>query len=414
MRRHLFSSYSGLDRSVYVLFAARIVNRVGDFVQLFLVLYLTKNMGFTESAAGRFLMLAGIMNGAGVILGGHMADAYDRKHVLIFCQGAFAAFYIACGFYTDSMIAPYLIFASSIFRGATWPVTNAMVIDLTEGEDRTKAFSLLYLGTNIGISIGPIIAGVLFNSYLNWLFWGDALTTIIAAAAVLLLVPDTKPTQEQIAAFSEGRNDGEKAEDGSTLKAFFQRPLLVSFLSVVLLSGFVYAQHNFTIPLQLEGLFSGDGARYFGYIMTFNALIVILFTPITLKVSDHLRPVTSLIFASILYAVGFGMHMSLRVLPMFFVAAFLWTIGEILMVTNSNVFVAKHTPITHRGRFNSIISIFHGAGFAICPWITGILIERISLQVLWLIVFFVGIASAVGFFLIRAAVIIEESRESIT
>ncbi len=102
----VFSTYKGLNRSIYILFAARVVNRIGDFVQLFLVLFLTQRMGFSESAAGRFLMLTGAVNALGMIIGGYAADRYNRKRVLVFSQLMIALFYLLCGFSTHSMITP--------------------------------------------------------------------------------------------------------------------------------------------------------------------------------------------------------------------------------------------------------------------------------------------------------------------
>ncbi len=394
---NLSHAYSGLNRSIYILFAARVVNRIGDFVQLFLVLYLTQTIGFSESEAGRFIMMAGMMHGLGVLLGGHMADRFSRKHVLVFCQAVFALCYLACGFCTTSMAVPWLIFFSSAFRGATWPVTNAMVVDLTEGEERKKAFSLLYLGTNIGVSIGPIIAGFLFNSYLSWLFWGDALTTMLAAAAVMLYVKDTKPTTEEIEAFSRGRTDGERAEEGRALMILFRRPVLVAYLVLAILSSFVYAQHSFSLPLQMNDLFGENGARFYGYIMTVNAVTVLLSTAFLTHITYRNRPIANLTIASFLYAAGFGSILYVSRMPMFLAVTFVWTVGEILMVTNSNVFVARHTPITHRGRFNSIISFVYGIGYMVCPWVSGMIVESHGLRYIWPVAGVVGIVSTMLF-----------------
>ncbi len=391
----LFKTYSGLDRSIYVLFIARVVNRIGDFVQLFLVLYLTSRMGFTEGAAGRFLMGAAAMNAIGVILGGVLSDRYNRKVVLIGCQLLFAAFYIACGFYTDSMVSPWLILISSIFRGATWPSTNAMVIDLTDGENRRRAFSLLYLGTNIGVAIGPLIAGFLFNSYLNWLFWGDAITTLIAAAAVIYFVTDTKPTDDDIKEFSKARGDGEQAEEGTALGAFLRRPVLVVYLLIALLSSFMYAQMNFTIPLQMNDLFGADGPSRFGLIMTFNAVVVLVFTALITHMTKKNRPIANIAISSVLFTVGYGMLFGVTTMWFYLLSTFIWTIAEVLNVTNSNVFISRHTPITHRGRFNSIISLVHGAGYALCPWISGMLLERTSFSYLWKVVGIVGVIATI-------------------
>jgi Na+/H+ antiporter NhaC len=46
----------------------------------------------------------------------------------------------------------------------------------------------------------------------------------------------------------------------------------------------------------------------------------------------------------------------------FLLSTVIWTLGEILQATNTNVYIANHTPISHRGRFNAILPIIIGSG----------------------------------------------------
>ncbi len=391
------SEYRHLNRSIYVLFIARIVNRMGDFVQLFLVLYLTTKLGFDEASAGQFIMMTGVMNGLGILFGGYLSDRVNRKTILLTSQALFASAYMICGFLPASMTVPWLIFGSSLFRGATWPVTSAMVTDLTEGDERKRAFSLLYLGTNVGVAIGPMIAGLLFVDHLNWIFWGDSLTTLFAIVSVLLLVPDTKPNEEKIAEKCHDDALGERAEEGSLLKAFLKRPVLIVYLLIAALFSFVYSQHQFSLPLQINALFAVDGPRFYGYVMTVNATFVLVMTAVITYATRKLGALQNMALAGILYAAGFGMIAFIGSMGLFFLSTCIWTVGEILMVTNSNVFVASHTPITHRGRFNGVITFIHGIGFAVSPWLSGMIITTGSIDIIWPVTAAVAFAGVLGF-----------------
>lgn len=395
----LFSTYRGLHASVYVLFAARIVNRMGDFVRFFLVLYLTTRLGFSEESAGRFIMLTALVNGLGILAGGVLADRFSRTRVMVVCQLTFAASFAVCGFLPVSAWVPWIIFLSSGFRGATWPVSSAMVTDLTEGDDRRKAFSLLYLGTNIGVAIGPVLAGLLFQNHIAWIFWGDALTTLISAITILLFVPDTKPSRERIASTDHVRPAGERAEQGSFVSVFLRRPQLIAYLVIATLSSFVYSQHTFALPLQLDGLFGEGGAYRFGLLMTLNAITVLVCTAPLTYLTRHMRPVTAMALASLCYLVGFGSLLFIEGMVLFSVSVVIWTWGEILMVTNGNLFVSIHTPITHRGRFNGVVSWVHGVGFAISPWISGVIITQSGVLTIWPIAAGAAGISAMAFFL---------------
>lgn len=393
--------YYGLPKAIYILFIGRIVNRMGDFVGLFLVLYLTSKLGYSEAAAGRFIMLTGLFGALGVLAGGSLADIFGRKTVYIGFYLVFALMIGACGFFSVSMAVPWLIFLSSPFRSAVRPIANSMVTDLTNGLERKKAFSLLYLGTNIGVAVGPLIAGFLFNHYLSWIFWGDAVTTFFAIAMVLFFVPDSKPDETEIQRSMTSDLHNERAEPGRAVMVLLRRPVLLTFVLLTLLSNIVYAQHQFSVPLHLNTVFREGGPRMYGFLMTSNAVIVLLFTaPLTI-LTKHIRPVMNMSVACVLYALGFGLLSFLSGFPLLLVSTLFWTLGEILMVTNSNVFVASHTPMNHRGRFNGIIGLFFGAGFVVTPWISGIYIDAFGTASIWFWVAVFSMLIAGAFLLLR-------------
>jgi len=60
--------------------------------------------------------------------------------------------------------------------------------------------------------------------------------------------------------------------------------------------------------------------------------------------------------------------------------------GETLIATNTNVYIANHSPASHRGRFNSIFPIIRKLGFAVGPMIAGVYVKYTSIRNLWLLV----------------------------
>lgn len=51
----------------------------------------------------------------------------------------------------------------------------------------------------------------------------------------------------------------------------------------------------------------------------------------------------------------------------------------------------NNTPSTHRGRFNSILSLITGTGYAISPLIMGSSIELFPLNSAWILVSILGV-----------------------
>lgn len=402
--KKVFSVYAGLPSSIYILFAARVINSMGSFVFPFLTLFLTKKMGMSEGEVGFFVMMSSIAGVPGNLLGGAIADRFGRKWVFITVQFLSALCLIVSAFAGLSLLVPWLLIASLFFSNAARPVNSAMIADMTSGEQRKRAFSLLYLGINIGFSIGPIISGFLFNKYIMWIFLGDALTTLLSLIPVAMFVKETKPTlsvsKENACAIAPVCDDGEAAYTGSTLSALFKRPILLMFCGICAIITFVYAQHTFSLPMFMDHIFGEQGASHFGILMTTNGLVVVFLTTIIITVTHRFKPIVNSAIAGLFYAIGFGMLYFIRSLPLFIVSTAIWTIGEILVTTNNSVYIAQHTPSSHRGRFNAVLPFISGSGFTLGPVIMGQLIPVWGLRNVWTTCFILSVLSTGLMFLL--------------
>ena len=388
-----FSPYLKLPRSVYILFFARIINSIGSFIYPLLAILLTLKLGFAEDAAGRITTVAVAAGGIGLLIGGKLSDKYGRKKILIIAGLLGASSFIVCAFLGTSQIIPYFLIAGNFFSLMQFPAVNAMVTDKTTKANRQNAFSLLYLGTNIGIAVGPLMAGFLINNYLSLLFIIDALTTIISLIPILIFVKDTMPTEKDKR--SIGKDDTESAEKGNVLAILFKRPILLVFIFFSIIYSMVYAQYAFGVPLLTNAVFGANGPRNFGFLMTVNATVVIIFTIFMISFTSKIRPIINIVIAGVLFAFGFGMLFYSNYLFLFMISTFIWTIGEILLTVNTSVFIANNSPITHRARFNAVAFFITQSGFAIAPLVTGQLIVSIGIVNIWPIIFVLSlIASA--------------------
>ena len=399
--RKILRTYSGLPFQIYILFISRIINRMGDFVHIFLTLFLTTRMGMDERETGFFLMIVGLSRVAGVLSGGKSADYFGRKIVMITGQVLSAVFLIPCGFLGNSIIIPWLMVLSGFFNGAVRPASGSMVADLSGGDKRKDAYSLMYLGTNFGVAVGPLIAGFLFKNHTNWIFWGDAATTMTSAFMITCFIKESRPGEEEENESLVSGPEKEKLVKTGTLRAITARPLLLIFSFLTFMANALYSQHSFLIPLQLEIIYPGESAHLFGYMMSFNAVTVLVMTSVILLVSRGKSPIRNMGYAAFCYAAGFGMLYQCRIFSLFILSAFIWTIGEILMVTNFSVYLADNSPINHRGRFNSFLNTVTGLGHVAGPFITGIVSEKIGITRTWPVVAATGIILGISLFFLE-------------
>lgn len=392
MRKYIFKEYSGLPKGIYYIFIARIITAIGTFVYPFLTLFLTDKMQMSKAKVGLYFTILAAAYIPGALIGGKLADSFGRKKVMIIFQALAAVSFIPCAFLGESMIVVYLIIIASFFNAAAQPASNAMMNDLSTKENRRAVFSLFYLGNNIGIAIGPLIAGFLYNNYLMWIFLGDAITTLASLIIFIVYVPETLPSKEHINKSFEIK-DGEKGEKGSLLKVFFAKPSLIAFSVALILYSFVYAQNPYVIPMQAREVFGINGPKVFGAVMTTNALVVVFMTTALTRITKKNSNLLNVAIAGAFYGIGFGMLYFARSFFTFIITAIIWSMGEVLANTNSSVYFANHTPTTHRGRFNSIIPMITGSGYAIGPAIMGYYLKALPAKMAWPLV---SILSLIG------------------
>ncbi|GAB6150938.1 MFS transporter [Clostridium novyi A str. BKT29909] len=391
--KHTIRGYARLPKSIIAIFFARIINSLGNFVYPFLTIYLTEKMGMTSDRVGNFMLMAAIFMGLGSIVGGKLSDIIGRKKIILIFQAMSAITLIPCGFYEYSMITPWLLIISGFFGGAVQPASAALIGDLTNTKNRQEAFSLLYLGINIGIAVGPLIAGVLYKNYIRWIFWGDAITTLFSLILIIVFVKESinNIKEEEV----EKDNIDEKSEEGNLFMVMMKRPTLLIFSLVCLIYSFVYAQNGFLIPLQVKETYPENGAVLYGSLMSINAIVVVFFTFIIIHLTRKNYAIFNMVLSGIFYTVGFGMLFYVKSYEFFIISTIIWTVGEIIASTNQGVYIANHTPMSHRGRVNSIIPLIAGTGYAIGPKIMGLYIKNRALNWAWLVIAVCSVVAAV-------------------
>lgn len=385
---NLFKTYRGLPKSIYILFLAQIINRFGDFVVPFLTLYLTKKLGFSFEASGIIVMIGSLLTIPGSLTGGKLADHFGRKRIYLISQTIAGAFLIPCAFINKPIVIIISLFISTFFNGAVRPPMNAIVADVLLPEKRQLGYSLLYLGTNFGVALGPIVAGFLFNNFLPLLFIGDALTSFIAVILVLINIEETNPEEET-------HIEEERKEDGNLITVLFRRPQILIFLLIYIIYSFVYTQHRFSLPLMLDYIFTDKGPQRFGYLMSINAFTVLILTIFVTDITKKFKPLVNIVIAGILYAVGFGMIGIIETFSLFIISTVLWTIGEILIVTNFGVYVANNSPQNFRARFSSVGSLSWAVGGALGTSLVGKYIGLKGIVAVWPLTFFLAFISTI-------------------
>src|SRR5512138_1525644 len=88
--QRLVAPYRGLGLSLWSMFIATMINRLGDFVAPFLSLYLSRTLGFDAARTGTMVAVVFGASALGAFCSGRAADAVGRKRLLLGCHAAAA------------------------------------------------------------------------------------------------------------------------------------------------------------------------------------------------------------------------------------------------------------------------------------------------------------------------------------
>jgi len=349
-----------------------------------MALILTRKIGLSKPDAGLFTTIAIVSQAPFLLLGGKLADKIGGRKVIAIFSTLGALIYMTCGFLKLGIPVAVMIVAASDLYSMASPSYTALVAEVTPRKSLSNAYSLLYLGINLGFTVGPALGGILFDKYLNLLFILDAATTLFSTALIFFLIKDGSALPAENGAEESGEQS--PAKTTSVFSFFAGNPILLVFAVLMLVYHFCCIQWNFMLPLQLTDLFKADGIGIYSLCFSMNAVTVIILTPLLTGIVQKVHPLLCVSLGGVFYGFAFAIFAVNGSRVLFVGAIIIMTVGEILAAININSFIAVRTPRPYIGRVNSLMLVINGIGNAAGPVIMGNALMLISYRQSWLIV----------------------------
>jgi MFS family permease len=356
----------------------------------FLIIYASQKLGLALTAVTGLLTLNSLVGLITTFMGGAIADRFGRKWVmvtsLLLCGVSWFLFQ-----YAESFSVFVLLMA---LNGATTPMyrlaADAMMADIVPVDQRMDAYSILRMGNNLGVALGPAIGGYLSAISYDISFSTAGIGIFAIGLAVAIFSLETLPAVRSVPSVSPPSGGYTRIVQDSKfmgLVGSYSLNRICSSTLWMLLA--VYAKQNF-----------GVSERLYGFIPTTNAVMVILFQIlITRQVKRH-RPEKAMIVGAIFYAVSVFAVAFGRGFWAFWLCMVVATIGEMILVPTSTTYASLLAPEDMRGRYMSIYTLTGGLGTGIGPLIGGIANDTLGPHTIWYSGGAIGGFSALAFFLI--------------
>lgn len=382
----LFLQYKGLRRENYILCFGRLVTGMGAMIWPMMTMILSQKMGMNAQTIAWIMAAAGLLSLPANLIGGRMADHFNKKMNIVYFDMVSVVCYIICAFIPLSTISILLMFTAATCQNMENPSYNALTADITTTEEREKAYSLQYLGGNLGFMMSPTIAGFLFRNYLWLAFLISGIAIGCSSILIFFLIKDITPVEDvsQKAVYQTDRS-------GESLWAVIKENKIIMFY-IFVISGYyaTYQMYNYLLPLDLARIHGDSGAVIFGSVTSVNCAVVVIFTPVITRLFFRFSEPLKTLVGQALVLAGFAIFLLFSGhIPFYYAAMIILTWGEIFNMLAESPYLTKRVPVSHRGRIDGVtavtrmgitsgyqmmIGFIYGLGSSFSAWITVLVI----------------------------------------
>ena len=374
-----------LPARVWLISVGILVNQVGNFLPVFIVLYLTER-GQSAGAAGLVLGVTGLGKVLGNAVGGHLADRIGRRWTIMLSAMTTAALTATVPFLDRlvviAVVAGLIGTTSQVYR----PAAAAVLIDSVPAtnQHRLAAFGVFRFAMNVGAALGGLIGGVLASTSYTGLFLGNAAACLLFGTVVGLLVRDVPAPRTG----EEG--DRTQAEPALGYRGVLADRVLMRFLWMTVFAEFVYIQSTVGVPLHVSDV--GLTARDFGLLIGLNGLLVLaLELPITGVVARY-RSESVLALGNLVTGLGLAVTGLVTDMTWLSVTVLIWTFGEMMKSSISQACVGSLAPRDMVGRYQGMHGVAYTVGTGLGPLVGGAL-YAVSPSGLWALLGVAGFVS---------------------
>lgn len=384
--------YEEFPRQFWVLVFGTFIDRLGGAMMFpFFTLYLTKKFGIGMTQVGLIFGLFSISSVVGSMIGGALTDRIGRKGMMIFGLVASATSALLMGVVNQIELFLLVTLIVGTMANAGGPAQEAMVADLLPEEKRAEGYGILRVVANLSVTIGPMIGGILAATSYLLIFASDAAASLITAVIAYFALHETMTSKTV---------EGPQESMAQTFKGYIgviRDGAFAWFLGASMLMVIVYMNMNTTLAVYLRDV-HGVNERGFGYILSLNAAMVVLFQFSITRGIRKYRPMMIMVIGTLLYAVGFAMYGFVSTFVMFLTAMAIITIGEMLVTPVSQSIVARLAPEDMRGRYMATYGFSWIIPTAIGPLLAGMVMDNLDPAWVWYGAGIVAVISALAYY----------------
>ena len=364
-----------MPKAVWILIIGTFLNSIGSaFLWPLNSIYVHDYLGKSLSVAGFVMMISSLAGIIGNLVGGYLFDKFGGYRAIV--VGATLNILGLVGMYFWHEWPWYVVFLTCIgFSGAVvYPMIYALVGQAWPTGGR-KAFNSIFLAANVGVAIGPALAGLVADISFEYVF-----TVNLAVYAVFFVFV--------ITTFKRFKQTIVEKEHVETARVKNERPgfMAIGILSIALVICWIgYSQWSATISTYTQSL--QISLTQYSLLWTINGVLIVAVQPV-------IRPILKrwenklkhqLVLGMILMGISYGVVYFAEDFTFFAVAMVLLTLGEVFFTPVLPTIANKLAPKGRKGFYQGVVNAMTALGRTIGPLVGGIMVDLYGMQMLMFI-----------------------------
>lgn len=359
----------------------------------FLTIYASEKLLLPLAAVTSLMTFNSVSGFVSSVIAGSLVDRFGRKGMMVIGLFGMAIVYLGYMPAREFWQFALLMLLSGSFNPLYRVGTDAIVADMIEPENRTQAYSLVRMGRNVGVALGPILGGLVLSRSYNIGFITASIALTFFGLLTIFFLKETlqrdpnrhhDSLRDQLRVISEAlRNKAFSRMVGS----FTLMEICATLMWVVLA---VYIKQNF-----------GIGEAQYSWIPTTNALMVIFLQVLITRLTQKHSPTRVMPVGAAFYAVAMLLVALSGNFWGFLLAMIIMTFGELITAPTATAYVANLAPADQRGRYLGFFGLAWYVALSIGPMGAGFLSDSISIHAPWFAGAIVGVISVLSFLSLR-------------
>ena len=348
-------------KAFLVLFLILFWVMVGFGIIIPILPFVVTHFGGGPTTLGLFMASFSLMQFFFAPLWGRLSDRIGRRPVLLIGLSGYGITFILLGLATELWMLFVIRMLSGMISSATLPTAMAYIVDITEGEERSKGMGLMGAAMGVGMIFGPALGGWLGHYGFAVPFYAAGALAILTWPFAYFFLPESLKKL--------GTHRAEKMAKMSL--EVIKNPLFTLFM-LNFITNFSMAIFQGTFALYAADR-AGFGPREMGTLFTVMGIIgVIIQGGMIGRLVRRFGDANLVKVGLFISGVGMGLILVATNMPTLMITTAIFNIGGSLMGPSTSTLVSKNA-LGAQGASIGLMQSFGSLGRILGPVVGGVL-----------------------------------------